>query len=87
MKFILLISVLLLILIVVGGLRMSFSTFCIEMKDWVEALKFILFIVLFALCCGYHEVKGFKEGYNKAIEDAVEAIEKFKKERMNEGKG
>lgn len=87
MKVILFISVLLLALLVVGDFKMTFSPFIVEMKDWAEALKFILTVVLFTLACGWHEVKGFKEGYSKALDDALEALEEVKKEYQDDGNG
>ena len=69
------------VLVLMSELKITFKPFSVSAPNWLNAIGWIILSLALAILGGNENLKGYKEGYKKGSDDAIELVKQVNKEK------
>ena len=69
------------VLVLMSELKITFKPFSVSAPNWLNVIGLIILSLALAILGVNENLKGYKEGYKKGSDDAIELVKQVNKER------
>ena len=75
------ITIILAVVVLMSELKITFKPFSVSAPNWLNVIGWIVLSLALAILGVNENLKGYKEGYKKGSDDAIELVKQVNKEK------